>query len=162
MSLSYLSLRATVAAIEVAAVNGSTALSTGPHSLCPRKPSRKWYRFHVSEFGGSKLDERRASGTHVLHMKSGVLRLILQRRLVPGPQGACFCESVGPGGCSSGSQTSYPPHVVRSRPLLHFTSHRVCKCRHCRFGYTSLNGFTDQPPCFIKILRRRAMPHSDK
>ena len=33
MSLSYLSLRATVAAIEVAVVNGSTALSTG-HTLC--------------------------------------------------------------------------------------------------------------------------------
>jgi len=41
--------------------------------------------------------------------------------------------------------------MARSRPLLHLvTGHRVCTCHHCRFGDTSLNDFTDQPPCFIK------------
>ena len=47
---------------------------------------------------------------------------------------------------------------MRSRPLLRLvTGHWVCKCCRCRFGYTSLNDFTDQPPCFIKILRRHAL-----
>ena len=158
-----LSLRATVVAIEVAAVNGSTALSTGPHSLCPRKPSHKWCRVHVSEFGGSKLSEHRASGTYVLYMKSGVLRLIFKRRLVPGPKGACFCESVASCGCSSGSSASYPHHVLRFRPLL-----QPCR-RPSGVQVPSLpprirefERLHGPPTRLIKILRRHAMPYDNK